>query len=139
MQLPSYARFCARCGMAQPPRRQVETWVVILFGVGIVLTAGVAVLYAGLAISPAPAPAGMDPAAVKNTAAILGVVAGLVCILQSVALAGMVLGREWGRILATAACVAWSLTCLGIPVALLTLNSIWRRRAVQAGQVPPGP
>ena len=126
MRLPPFARFCARCGLAQRRGRQVETWVLVLFGVGIVLSAAVAVVYAGLAISPAGAPAGMDPVSVKSTAAILGVVAALVCVLQSAAFAGLVLGREWGRILATAACVAWSLTCLGIPVALLTLSSIWR-------------
>lgn len=139
MTLPPFARFCARCGVAQRPRRQVETWVLILFGVGIVLSAAVAVVYAGLAISPAGAPAGMDPAAVKSTAAILGVVAGLVCVLQSAAFAGLVMGRAWGRILATAACVAWSLTCLGIPVALLTLNSIWRGPARVNPTTPPRP
>lgn len=136
MRLPPSARFCARCGVAQRPRRQVETWVLVLFGVGIVLSAGVALVYAGVAISPGGAPAGMDTAAVRGTAAILGVVAGLVCVLQCAALAGLGLGREWGRVLATAACVAWSFTCVGIPVALLTLNSIWRRPQ-QAGPAPP--
>lgn len=140
LHLPAGARFCARCGTPQPPRRQAETWVLALFGFGIVLTAGIAVVYGGLAISPVGTPAGMDPGAVRTTAAVFCGVAALLCALQCVALAGLATGREWGRALATASSVAWALTCVGIPVALLVLGSIWRRRpdAVEPGGPLPG-
>lgn len=106
----------------------MDAWILVLFGCGIVLTVGVAILYAAIAVSPTSVPAGMDPASVRPTSIALAVAAAAVCLLQAGALAGMVTGRDWGRTLATVTCVAYALTCLGIPVSILVLNSIWRRR-----------
>ena len=37
--------------------------------------------------------------------------------------------RAWGRMAATLACVVWALTCVGLPIALLGLNALWRAPA----------
>ena len=43
----------------------------------------------------------------------------------------------WGRIVATVACIAWSATCIGLPVAVLVLNSLWRRKPPPAQAARP--
>jgi hypothetical protein len=128
LALPAYARFCARCGAPQEtaPLR-IETWVIVVLGVGVVLTAGVAILYSAIALYPSTAST-MDPATLRTGSVILASALGFLCLLQSAAIAGLVRGREWGRVAATAACVTWSLTCVGVPVAILILTSIWRAR-----------
>jgi hypothetical protein len=138
LELPSYARFCARCGTRQAAaRREVEAWVFVVFGLGVALSAIVSVLYAVVAIDPAGASTTLDPAVVRTGSAVLAVSLGILCALQIAAIVGLVRGREWGRVLATIACVAWSITCVGLPVAVLVLNSIWRRKPPPA--TAPGP
>jgi hypothetical protein len=133
LELPAQARFCARCGAPQPPPRPaVETWVLVLFGAGVVLTAVVAVLYAAIAMDPTAASSGLDAATVRTGSTVLAVVLGILCVVQSVAIAGLVRGRAWGRIAATLACVLWSATCIGLPVAAFVLSSLWRRRSPPA-------
>jgi hypothetical protein len=102
--------------------------VLVVFGFGVVLTAVVAVLYAAIAMDPTAASSGLDAATVRTGSTVLAVVLGLLCVVQSVAIGGLVRGQDWGRIAATAACVMWSATCVGIPLAALVLTSLWRRR-----------
>lgn len=129
LELPSQARFCARCGARLPsPGPAVDTWVLVAFGVGVVVTAAMAVLYAGVATEPAVAASGLDASTVRSGSIILAVAFGILCILQSAAITGLARGRAWGRVVATVACIAWSATCIGLPVAVLVLNSLWRRR-----------
>jgi len=138
LELPGHARFCARCGTALPsPRQAVETWVLVVFGIGIVITAAVAVLYAGVAMDPTAASSGLDAATVRNGSILLAAALGIQCVLQSAAIAGLVRGRDWGRIVATVACVIWSATCIGLPVAVLVLNSLWRRKPPPAQAARP--
>ncbi len=132
--LPAYARFCARCGTPQPapwgepPRlRGPQTWVVVAFWVGAVIA-----LLLGLAMAAAaalPGPAGPDPAQVRATALVLLAWAGSLCALQVVAAIGLMRGRRWAMTPATLACVAWALSCIGLPVAALVLAGLWRSPA----------
>jgi hypothetical protein len=69
---------------------------------------------------------------VRTGALLLAAGLGVLCLVQSAAIGGLVRGRDWGRILATVACVMWSATCIGLPVAVLVLNSLWRRKPPQA-------
>ena len=138
LELPVQARFCARCGTRLPsPGRAVETWVMVVFAVGIVATAAVAVLYAGVATDPTAASSGLSTATVRTGSIILAAVLGILCVMQSAALAGLVRGRAWGRVVATVACVMWSATCIGLPVAVLVLNSLWRRTPPSSSAARP--
>ncbi|TAN32881.1 zinc ribbon domain-containing protein [bacterium] len=138
LELPGHARFCARCGAPQPAsRRDVEAWVLAVFGLGIALSATIAVLYGAIAVDPAGASAGLDPALIRTASVGLAATLGALCLLQAVATAGLVRGREWGRVTATIVCVAWSVTCVGLPVAILVLRSIWRRRPAGAPLTAP--
>jgi hypothetical protein len=138
LELPSHARFCARCGTRQTTaKREVDAWVFVVFGLGVALAAIVSVLYAVVAIDPAGASTTMDPAVIRTGSVVLAASTGILCGLQIAAIVGLVRGGEWGRVLATIACVAWSITCVGLPVAVLVLNSIWRRRTPPA--TAPGP
>jgi hypothetical protein len=140
LELPSYARFCARCGTPQsPPRREVEAWVFVVFGLGVAVTAVVGVIYAVIAIDPAGASSAIDPGVVRTGSIALAAVLGVLCVLQCAAIVGLIRGQEWGRVVATIVCVAWSLTCIGLPVAALILNSIWRRKPQPARLPAPGP
>jgi hypothetical protein len=113
--------------------RRVETWVLVVFGIGTTLSAAGAVVYAAVAIDPAAgATTTLDPATIRAGSLVLAVALAAGCVVQAAAIAGLVRGRDWGRIVATVACVLWSLTCIGLPVAVLVLNSLWRRRASPA-------
>jgi hypothetical protein len=130
LSLPNYARFCARCGAQQPALRDhVDTWVLVLFGVGTALTAVGALIYIVAAIDPGIGAANhLDSGTIRAGAIVLTLVLGTLCTLQAAAIVGLVRGSEWGRVAATVACVLWCVTCVGLPPALLVLNSIWRRR-----------
>lgn len=139
LELPRHARFCARCGTRQGvAKRDVEAWLYVVFGLGIALSAIVSVLYAVIAIYPSAASSTMDPTVLRTGSVVLAAILGVLCVLQCGAVVGLVRGREWGRVLATIACVAWSLTCVGLPVAALVLNSLWRRRQAPGGLTAPG-
>ena len=111
--------------------------MLVVFGVGVVITAAMAVLYAGVATDPKVASSGLDPSTVRTGSVLIGAVLAILCILQSTAIAGLVRGRDWGRIVATVACVMWSATCIGLPVAVLVLNSLWRRKPPAAQAARP--
>lgn len=112
-------------------------WVVVVFGVGVVVTAAVAVLYAGVATDPTVASSGLDASTVRTASILIAAALGILCLLQSAAIAGLVRARDWGRIVATVACVMWSATCIGLPVAVLVLNSLWRRKPPPAQAARP--
>jgi hypothetical protein len=128
LQLPSYARFCARCGARLPTLRALggsQIWILILFGFGAAIGALVALIYAVIAVMPDLPASGLDPTRVRATAIALTLVGLAVCVLQLAAIVGLALGRDWGRTLATVACVAWGLTCVGLPVSLAVLSALW--------------
>ena len=114
-------------------------WVLAVFGFGIAVSATVAVLYAAIAIDPIRASSSLDLATLRTGSAIVSATLGILFIVQAVAVIGLVRGRDWGRVAATVACVMWSITCVGIPVAILVLNSIWRRRGDAPPVAAPGP
>jgi hypothetical protein len=135
LELPAEARFCARCGAPQPsPALAVRPWVLGAFGVGVTVTAVGALLYGVLVVDPTPVPnSTMDAATLRLAAAAIALALVALCGLQVAAFIGLVLDREWGRVAATIACVVWCLTCIGLPVSVLVLNSIWRRKPAQTG------
>jgi|SRR2546421_1752085 len=138
LALPVYARFCARCGtpqphpLGQPPRRggqRYPTWLTALLAAGSGLAFLVAALYIGIAAVPglpAGAPAGLDEAQLRLTSLAIGLLAVAFFVLQLVAVVGLARGRAWAQMPATLACVVWALTCVGLPLALLGLNALWR-------------
>jgi hypothetical protein len=129
-QLPPHARFCARCGTAQPVvARGVAAWVLVVFGLGVAVSALGSIVYAVVAIDPSSAAGtNIDHGLLRAAAVSLAVALAALCGLQVAAVAGLIGDREWGRVTATVACVAWALTCVGLPVSILVLNSIGRRR-----------
>ena len=138
LALPVYARFCARCGSPQPhpvgrpPGRgahRYPTWLTALLAAGSGLAFLVAALYIGIAAVPglpAGAPPGLDETQLRLTSLAIGLLAVAFFALQLVAVVGLARGRSWAQMPATLACVVWALTCVGLPLALLGLNALWR-------------
>jgi hypothetical protein len=136
LELPGYARFCARCGVRLPAARVLagaNLWILLLFGVGAALGALMALIYSVIAVTPDLPASGLDPERVRATAVFLAVVGASVCALQVAAVVGLALGREWGRVVAPIVCVAWSLTCIGLPVSLAVISSLWARKNAPLG------
>jgi hypothetical protein len=133
LQLPNHARFCARCGSPLPGGGRLPggtaTWVIVLFGLGAAAGALVALVYSIIALTPDLPAAGMDPERLRLSAIALAVLGALVFVLQVAALVGLAQGRDWGRVVATVACVGWALTCIGLPVSLAVISSLWGRRS----------
>ena len=131
--LPPYARFCARCGAPQPAPAAwaerppgVPVWVLVLFWLGAAVALLVAIAYGVLAASPDVAGPGGDEARVRLPAAVIALCSVSLFAGQLAAAVGLTGGRPWARVLATLVCVAWCLTCVGLPLGLLALNAIWR-------------
>ncbi len=120
---------------------QVQAWLLALFALGAALTAVVGLAYSLWVAFPqlaGPAPATqpqVDPDALRRLAIGMAAAGWILSALNTVALVGLARGRAWGRWIATAACVGWLLTCIGIPVSILVLVNLWRR---QPGMPKPG-
>jgi hypothetical protein len=136
LELPSFARFCARCGSPLPDAvrgTRSAVWVLVLCGIAAPLAAAAAVVYGVIAIDPAtPGTGGIDAASVRSLSAAFAIGLLGLAVLHGAAFVGLMREREWGRVAATIACVLWALTCIGLPVGLLALNAIWKRR----GELP---
>jgi hypothetical protein len=141
LELPGYARFCARCGSRLSGRGQtsspVAIWVILVFAAGAALASLIAAAYSALFAFPELAATGtsspppqMAPSQLRLTMAVISVVAWIMVGLQVAAIVGMVRGRFWGRVLATIACFGWMLTCIGVPFAFLMAFNVWRQPAV---------
>lgn len=135
LELPDHARFCARCGARLPgepaPRGgAAPAWLLVLFLLGVALSALVALLYAAALAAPdlggAAAGNGVSVPELRVGSAIVTLLAAAMFVLQLVATIGLLRRRRWGRAAATVACVAWALTCVGIPFSILALNALWR-------------
>jgi len=137
--LPQQARFCARCGAPLGVTAGVPVWVVVLFWIGAAGALGVGLIYVIAAAAPDFAGAGQDAARVRSGAGLLAACFLSVAAAQVVAVIGLMTGRTWARPLATLVCVAWSLTCVGLPVGLLTINALWRPLAREPGSATAGP
>ena len=101
-------------------------WVLVLFWLGALLTLGIALVYSAAAAFPDLAAQSGDSGRLQTAAVVVAAVAGLLFAAQIVAAIGLTVGAAWARTLATVVCVVWCLTCVGLPIALLALNSIWR-------------
>jgi len=146
--LPAGARFCARCGRplsgagmvtSHPP--PAPLWVLVLLWLGTVGLLLLVVVYGVVAIGLAPirsVPPGADRASVRAASTVVAVGAAVLCLAHGVAAAGLSARRAWSRPLATLVCATWTLTCVGLPVALLAIDAIWRvRRDGGPAPVPP--
>ncbi len=143
-RLPDHARFCARCGQRLPGEpgargRPVPGWLLVLFLVGIAATGLVALVYAAILVAPdlPAARSGVTPPQLRVGAALLSALSTALFLLQLLATIGLLRRRSWGRILATAACVAWALTCVGIPFSVLALTTLWRTPQGEAPTMVP--
>ena len=129
LQLPAGARFCARCGVRQRSAGPAAAyWVLAAFAVGACIAGLAAIVYGVILLNPAyflsPNPKEKQ---LETLAATVLVVYGLVLLaLQVAALVGLVTGRDWGRLLATLACLLWCLTGFGLLISFPILYSLWR-------------
>ncbi len=144
LELPPYARFCARCGASIPGARRsagpaTATWVLVLFFAGAALAAVFALFYGAVLVSPdlAGAQPGLDARELRSAIVIVVLCAASLFVAQLAASIGLLRGRPWGRFLATLVCVAWALTCVGLPLSVLALNSIWRGPVNSVGDPLP--
>jgi predicted nucleic acid-binding Zn ribbon protein len=128
LALPEFARFCAHCGKRLPAtrRRASPVWVLILFWLGTVAALAVSLAYTLAVVIPDLPARGVDPRQLRAVAGAVAVVAGCMFIAQLITSVGLTLGRSWAKGWATLVCVAWALTCIGLPLAVLALNAIWR-------------
>ena len=106
-------------------RSAAPWWILALFSVGAFLMLySTASTGASLYLEPS---IGADPS--KVTAAYLIIAfSAVLSVVQVVAIAGLAMKREWGRMAATLACAGWVLTCIGIPLSIVVLRELWRIR-----------
>lgn len=147
LELPLYARFCARCGTPQPARANTvpapqggylaaalapalaPLWVIVLFWVGAACSLALAAVYASIAASPHLPDLQADPSQVRTSAILIAGWAVALFGAQIVAAYGLTRRRRWAKVAATLACVGWALTCIGLPVAVFVLAGLWRGRS----------
>ena len=132
--LPSHARFCARCGAALATAPVAPVWVLVLFWLGAAGALGFGLIYVLVAVAPELVGLGADAARTRPGQVLLAVCFLSLSAAQVAAVVGLMSGRPWSRPLATLVCVAWSLTCIGLPLGLLAINAIWR--PANAGRSP---
>jgi hypothetical protein len=128
LALPDFARFCARCGKRLPLMRgQVPpTWVLVLFWLGTAGTLVISLVYTLALLIPDLPAHGVDSRQLRAAAGVVAAVAGCLFVAQLVTSVGLTRGRSWAKGWATLVCVAWALTCIGLPLSVLALNAIWR-------------
>jgi hypothetical protein len=134
--LPARARFCARCGLPLTPSPAsaatlalAPVWLLALLWLGAGVLFAIAALYAALALGAAPPqaiPPGTDLNALRAGAALVAAVAASLAAAHAAAALGLMAGRPWARPFTTMICVVWGLTCVGLPLAILAVNSLWR-------------
>ncbi|HEX6488143.1 MAG TPA: hypothetical protein VF137_04600 [Candidatus Dormibacteraeota bacterium] len=102
------------------------------FAVGACI-AGLAVLvYSVLLAQPQLLSTNQQEAQLETLLAwVLVVYAAALLVLQVLALAGLAGGREWGRLVATLACLLWCLTGLGLLVSFPILYNLWRPQPIK--------
>lgn len=101
--------------------------MLVLFWAGTVPALVLAASYLGALAQPSLGGGVPDTPTFRTGLALSGALFAAICVLQLIAALGLTMRRQWGRVLATLVCVAWCITCVGLPLALLALNSIWRR------------
>ena len=128
LALPNVARFCARCGKRLPlTRGQVPpVWVLILFWLGTAAALLISLAYTLALLIPDLSARGVDSRQLRAVAGVVAAVAGCLFVAQLVTSVGLTLGKSWAKGWATLVCVAWALTCVGLPLSVLALNAIWR-------------
>jgi hypothetical protein len=128
MELPAFARYCARCGNALPPELDVPVWIVVTLGVGAVMAGLFGIVYALLLVDPGlTAATGTGYLSVSQTTlAVLALGCAAMVLVQAAAVTGLIRGRDWGKLMATIACVGWAMTCLLAPLSFLLLFFLWR-------------
>jgi hypothetical protein len=140
LPLPEFARFCARCGKRLPLTRgqSPPLWVLVLFWLGTAAALAVTLAYAVVLVIPDLPTQGVDRSQFQAVAGVVAVLAGSLFVAQLITSVGLTLGRSWARGMATLICVAWGLTCVGLPLSVLALNAIWRPlKTTRPAAAPP--
>lgn len=144
LALPSEARFCARCGVRLPGapgrpagaggvrvRPAAPVWLLVLLWVGAGALLWVAGFYGALALGVIPRAAlggAPDTGSLQAAAGLIAVCAASLSVAHGAAALGLMGSRSWSRTFATMVCVVWALTCVGLPLGLLGISALWRRR-----------
>lgn len=117
-------------GASMRRKRPVPSWLLVLFYAGAAVPLFLGLIYTLAAADPhlANRPgSGFTDASVRSSATMFAVTLLIVFAAQIVGALGLTFNQGWGRVVATFVCLAWMLTLLGIPVAILALTAIWRR------------
>lgn len=131
LDLPPDARYCARCGARLQPVPQVGLAQVLLyFGclVEALLAAVYGYIYANPSLLTLHSYPGTTVADLKAASLWIAVTAAATLPVQALGTWLWSRGLLAGRILLTLVCLAWALTVIGIPISLLVLVLVWRRR-----------
>ncbi len=133
LPLPAGARYCAHCGTRQrTAAAPAAAWVLAAFAIG-TCVAGLAVAaYGGIMLDPQLFSTNPQDAQLERIGAAVVIAYGAVLlVLQVAALSGLATGRDWGRLLATLACLLWCLTGVGLLVAFPILYTLWRPQPIR--------
>lgn len=127
-ELPAGARFCARCGVRQRSAGpSAPAWVLAAFAIGACIAAIAVLLYGLVLLQPQLLSRNPQEAQVETVLAwVLVVYGGILLVLQVAALTGLATGRDWGRLVATLACLLWCLTGFGLIASFPILYNLWR-------------
>jgi hypothetical protein len=108
------------------PAGSAPLWIMLLFTFGTVGAAMLAMLSAGTMLRPAGARTAAEAQALLAFWWAVFLYGTVLAGVQVAALVGLAGSREWGRIVATLACLLWCLTGLGLVVAFPVLYYLWR-------------
>jgi hypothetical protein len=134
LALPPVARYCARCGAqlrAETAPGAAPVWLLTVFWVGGAGLLYAAAFYGGLAtglLTPRMFGSAIDPAQIQSSSAVMAVCLASLAAGHAAAALGLMGGRSWGRTFATMVCVVWALTCVGLPLGLFGISTLWRGR-----------
>ena len=113
--------------------------MLVLFWLGTVASLAVALAYTLALVIPDLPVEGVDPGQLRRVAGIVAAAAASLFVAQLITSVGLTLGRSWAKGMATLICVAWALTCLGLPLSVFALSAIWRplKQGRPAAAPPP--
>lgn len=114
----------------RPAGRRTPLWIILLFWLGsaVPLVLGLTYLVAWVAPSEQMVQlTGATAAQLRVTAGVATIYCTVLLVVQLVAALGLTLARDWARPVASVACALWTITCIGIPVCVAVLTTIWGR------------
>jgi hypothetical protein len=118
--------------VSRPPGA-APVWLQAVLWIGAAGTFWVAVLYGIFAVGlvtpqAVGAGVGQDAASLRSAAILVAACAASLSVAHLAAAIGLLTSRPWARTFTTMVCVVWALTCIGLPIGLLGITALWRRR-----------